>query len=83
MSRFNEPVGTRRLSPCDLIAERECKGTLMNRGFANFFDKKSEKMCIFCDFRLGNDDFLEWIRKTLKIGVTLTNLTILHKILGK
>ena len=40
-------------------------------------------MCIFCDFRLGNDDFLEWIRKTLKIGVTLTNLTILHKILGK
>ena len=43
MSRFNEPVGTRRLSPCDLIAERECKGTLMNRGFANFFAKKVQK----------------------------------------
>jgi len=49
MSRFNEPVGTRRLSRCDLIVERdcECKDTLIICPFPNFLARKCKKLS-FC-----------------------------------
>ena len=58
-SRLNEPGARVRFSPCDLLAERECKGTLMKRGFANLFAKKCKKKCIFVDFQAKNSEFLE------------------------
>jgi len=33
--------------PARSVSESECKGTLMNRGFANFFAKKVKKSAFF------------------------------------
>ena len=49
-SRLNEPGARVRFSPCDLLAERECKGTLIISPFANFFGEKCKKGAFLPNF---------------------------------
>ena len=50
-SRLNEPGARVRFSPCDLLAERECKDTSNFRVFPNFLAKKCKKL-VFCNVEM-------------------------------
>ena len=49
-SRLNEPGARVRFSPCDLLAERDCKGTLIISPFPNILVKKVENSAFFSIF---------------------------------